>query len=124
VEPVTTVKIDIPDQQAAALKMKASAQGLTLEEWLQRMASYSSGQPAGGAIDWSQCPAVESISGKVGGAWIFKGTRTPVSIVFENLQDGMTIGDLMEQYPITREQIQVVLEFAAHSVAAPAVAAP
>ena len=76
------------------------------------------------ALDWSQCPAVESIPGKVGGAWVFKDTRTPVSIVFENLQDGMTIDELMEQYPLTREQIAAALEFAARSVAAPSVAAP
>ena len=38
------------------------------------------------ALDWSQCPAVESIPGKVSGAWVFKDTRMPVSIVFENLE--------------------------------------
>ncbi len=25
------------------------------------------------ALDWSQCPAVESIPGTVTGAWVFKG---------------------------------------------------
>jgi uncharacterized protein (DUF433 family) len=75
-------------------------------------------------LDWSQCPAVESIPGKVSGAWVFKDTRTPVSIVFENLQDGMTIEELMEQYPLTPEQIAAALEFAARSVAAPAVTVP
>lgn len=75
------------------------------------------------ALDWSQCSAVESIPGKVGGAWVFKGTRTPVSIVFENLQDGLSIDELMEQYPLTREQITAALEFAAHSLdEAPAMA--
>lgn len=39
------------------------------------------------ALDWSQCPAVESIPGKVGGAWVFKGTRLPVATVIENLED-------------------------------------
>jgi uncharacterized protein (DUF433 family) len=63
-------------------------------------------------LDWSQCPAVESIPGKVGGAWVFKGTRTPVSIVFENLEDGMTIDEIIEQYAITREQINTAVEFA------------
>ena len=67
-------------------------------------------------LDWSQCPAVENIPGKVSGAWVFKGTRTPVSIVFENLQDGLSIDELMEQYPLTREQIAAALEFAAHSL--------
>lgn len=61
------------------------------------------------SLDWSQCPAVERIPGKVGGAWVFKNTRTPVSIVFENLQDGMTIDELMKQYPLTREQIIAAL---------------
>lgn len=42
-------------------------------------------------LDWSQCPAVESVPGKVSGAWVFKNTRTPVAIVFENLEDGMPI---------------------------------
>ena len=39
------------------------------------------------AIDWSQCQAVESIPGKVSGAWVFKGTRLPVATVIENLED-------------------------------------
>ena len=68
------------------------------------------------ALDWSQCPAVERIPGKVSGAWLFKGTRTPVSIVFENLQDGMTIDELMEHYPLTREQINAALAFASSSL--------
>jgi uncharacterized protein (DUF433 family) len=70
-------------------------------------------------LDWSQCPAVESIPGKVSGAWVFKRTRTPVAIVFENLEDGMTIDEVLEQFPVTREQVKAVLEFAARSLDAP-----
>jgi len=54
------------------------------------------------ALDWSRCAVVESIPGKVSGAWVFKGTRTPVAVVFENLEDGMTIDEVME-FPVTRE---------------------
>jgi uncharacterized protein (DUF433 family) len=71
------------------------------------------------ALDWSQCPAVESIPGKVSGAWVFKGTPMPVSVVFENLEDGMTIEELMEEYPVSREQVKAVLEFAVRSLDAP-----
>jgi uncharacterized protein (DUF433 family) len=71
------------------------------------------------ALDWSQCPVVESIPGKVSGAWVFKNTRTPVAIVFENLEDGMTIDEVMEQFPVTRAQVTAVLEFAARSLDAP-----
>jgi uncharacterized protein (DUF433 family) len=68
------------------------------------------------SLDWSQCPAVESIPGKVSGAWVFKDTRMPVSIVFENLEAGATIDEIMEWFHLTREQIVSVLEFAARSL--------
>jgi uncharacterized protein (DUF433 family) len=71
------------------------------------------------SLDWSRCPVVERIPGKVSGAWVFKGTRTPVAVVFENLQDGMTIDEVLEQFPDTREQIKAVLEFAARSLDTP-----
>ena len=68
------------------------------------------------SLDWSQCAAVESIPGKVSGAWVFKGTRTPVAIVFENLEDGMSIDEITEQYDVTREQVKAVIDFAARSL--------
>jgi uncharacterized protein (DUF433 family) len=71
------------------------------------------------ALDWSQCPAVETVPDKVSGAWVFKGTRTPVAVVFDNLEDGLTIDEVLEQFPVTREQVQAVLEFAARSLDAP-----
>jgi uncharacterized protein (DUF433 family) len=70
-------------------------------------------------LDWSQCPAVESIPGKVSGAWLFRDTRMPVSIVFENLEAGATIDEIMEWFDVTREQVVTVLEFAARSLDAP-----
>lgn len=71
------------------------------------------------ALDWSQCPAVESVPGRRSGAWVFKDTRMPVSAVFENLQD-MSVDELVEEFGVTREQVQAVLQFAAHSTEAPA----
>ena len=67
-------------------------------------------------LDWSQCSAVESIPGKVSGAWVFKGTRMPVALVFENIEAGATIEDIMEWFHLTRDQIVAVLEFAARSL--------
>ena len=67
------------------------------------------------ALDWSQCPAVESIHGKVSGAWVFKGTRLPVATVIENLED-FSIDEVMEQFDVTREQVTAVLEFVAESL--------
>jgi uncharacterized protein (DUF433 family) len=71
------------------------------------------------ALDWSQCPAVESIPGKVSGAWVFKNTRMPVSLVFENLEAGAKIDEIMDWFHLTREQIVAVLEFAARSLDPP-----
>jgi uncharacterized protein (DUF433 family) len=70
-------------------------------------------------LDWSQCPAVESIPGKVSGAWVFKDTRMPVSIVFENLEAGATISEIMDWFHLSKEQIVTVIEFAARSLDAP-----
>jgi uncharacterized protein (DUF433 family) len=68
-------------------------------------------------LDWSQCPAVESVPGKLSGAWVFRGTRIPVSAVFENLEDGLTIDQIVEMFQgLRREQVQSVLEFAAQSL--------
>jgi len=69
------------------------------------------------ALDWSRCPVVESIPGKVSGAWVFKGTRLPVATVVENLED-LSIEEVMEQFDVTREQITAVLEFVAQSLRA------
>jgi uncharacterized protein (DUF433 family) len=70
-------------------------------------------------LDWSQCDAVESIPGKVSGAWVFKDTRMPVSIVFENLEAGATISEIMEWFHLSNEQVVSVIEFAARSLDRP-----
>jgi uncharacterized protein (DUF433 family) len=81
------------------------ATGITFEEGVLPMAN----------LDWSQCPAVESIPGKVSGAWVFKDTRLPVATVIENLED-LSIEEVMEQFDVTREQILAVLDFVAQSL--------
>lgn len=73
------------------------------------------------SLDWSQCPTVESVADRRSGAWVFKDTRMPVATVFENLEAGSSIEEIIEQFHVTREQIQSVLEFAARSLDAPAV---
>jgi uncharacterized protein (DUF433 family) len=67
-------------------------------------------------LDWSQCTAVESIPGKVSGAWVLRGTRTPVKVLFENLEAGMTIDEVIEQFPVTRDQIDSLMGFVARSL--------
>ena len=66
-------------------------------------------------LDWSQCTVVESIPGKVSGAWVLKGTRTPVKVLFENLEAGMSIEEVIEHFPVSREQIDRLMAFVARS---------
>jgi uncharacterized protein (DUF433 family) len=68
-------------------------------------------------LDWSQCPAVESVPGKVSGAWVFKGTRMPVQTVFDNLEAGMSVAEITEVFDVTPEEVKAVLHFASASLA-------
>jgi uncharacterized protein (DUF433 family) len=72
------------------------------------------------SLDWSQCPVVESVPGRLNGAWVFRDTRLPVSAVFENLEAGATVDQITEWFDIEKDQVIEVLDFAARSVAAPA----
>ena len=71
------------------------------------------------SLDWSQCPAVESVADRRSGEWVFKGTRMPVATVFENLELGTGIDEIIAQYDVTREQIRAVLDFVAQSLKRP-----
>ena len=63
-------------------------------------------------IDWSKCPAVESVPGRVSGAWVFTGTRLPVSALFGNLAEGATVQDFIEWFGgVDESQVRAVLEF-------------
>ncbi len=69
-------------------------------------------------LEWSQCPAVERIPGKVGGVWLFRDTRVPVSSLFENIEGGARVDEYLEWFPgVTREQVDAVLEHAERSLA-------
>ena len=60
---------------------------------------------------WNTCPAVERDPERVSGAWVFRGTRVPVSALFENLRDGATIHQFLEWFPgVERHQLLAVLD--------------
>lgn len=73
----------------------------------------------GGMIDWSSCPAVERDPQRVSGAWVFRGTRVPVTALFQNLEDGASLSEFIIWFPgVTLEQAKTVLEHAAQSLVA------
>jgi uncharacterized protein (DUF433 family) len=71
-------------------------------------------------LDWTTCTAVERHLEKVSGAWLFRGTRVPVSALFANLEGGATVDKFIEWFPgVSREHVNLVLEHAANSLADP-----
>ena len=67
-------------------------------------------------IDWSTCHAAERDPERVSGAWVFRGSRVPVAALFENLDDGVPIGEFVDLFPgVTLAQARAVLEHAARS---------
>ena len=68
-------------------------------------------------IDWSSCPAVERDPERFSGAWVFRGTRVPVSALFQNLEDGVQLADFVQWCPgVTLDQARLVLEHASRSL--------
>lgn len=71
-------------------------------------------------IDWRTCAAVERHPDRVSGAWVFRGTRVPVSALFSNLEGGATVDEFLEWFPgVSREQVTMVLEHASRSLQDP-----
>ena len=61
--------------------------------------------------NWETCPAVESVPGRLSGAWVFKGTRVPLSSLFANLAAGATIREYLDWFTGVEEwQVKAVLE--------------
>ena len=71
-------------------------------------------------LDWTQCPSVERVPGKMSGAWVLRGTRMPVATIFQNLEAGANIDEIMNWYDgLDREQVKAVIDFAARSLDLP-----
>lgn len=70
------------------------------------------GQPI---LDWSQCPVVERVPERVSGAWVFRDTRLPVSVVFENLEAGATVDEITEWFDVPADLVRQVIDFAARA---------
>jgi uncharacterized protein (DUF433 family) len=68
-------------------------------------------------LDWSACAVVERTPERVSGAWVFRGTRVPVSSLFENVESGATVNEFLDWFPgVSRGQVEAVLEHATRSL--------
>ena len=69
-------------------------------------------------LDWQSCEAVERHADRLGGAWVFKGTRVPVRALFENIEAGASVDEFVEWFQgVSRDQAVAVLAHAERSLA-------
>ena len=69
---------------------------------------------------WETCNAVERDPQRMGGIWVFRGTRVPVYSLFENLMDGASVGEFLEWFPsVKRSQVEAVLDSERESLVKP-----
>jgi uncharacterized protein (DUF433 family) len=55
----------------------------------------------------------------LGGRLVFRGTRIPVEILFENLADGLSLDEILDAYPtLSREDAVKAIEMACDTVTA------
>jgi uncharacterized protein (DUF433 family) len=70
---------------------------------------------------WDSLEVVERSPDKVSGAWVLRGTRAPVSALFENLRDGASIEQFLAWFPgVKRWQVEAVLNHEMMLLAEPA----
>ncbi len=112
--------VHFPPRLEKKLNDLAAKTGRAREQLLEdALAGYEASTMA--TLNWSQCAVVERVPGKVSGAWVLRGTRMPVATIFENLEAGANIDDILEWYEgLDREQVKAVIDFAARSVDTPA----
>jgi uncharacterized protein (DUF433 family) len=73
--------------------------------------------------EWETIPEIERDPEWLSGAWVFRGTRVPVTALFENLRDGATVDQFLAWFPgVTKAQVAAVLNhwarfFTAHASA-------
>jgi len=61
--------------------------------------------------DWSQCPDVESVEGRCGGAWVAKDSRVMVEGILENAED-CTAEEVADMFDLDVDTVRRILVFA------------
>ncbi len=111
-----TMEVHFSPELEKKLKNLAAKTGQAPEQLLEdALTGYQTSKVT--ALDWSQCAAVERVPGKVSGAWVLRSTRMPVATIFENLEAGANLDDILEWYDgLEREQVKAVIDFAVRSL--------
>jgi uncharacterized protein (DUF433 family) len=63
---------------------------------------------------------ITSDPGVMGGRRVFRGTRVPVEVLFENLADGISVDEILSEYEtLDRDDVVRVLELTSSALAKP-----
>ncbi len=68
-------------------------------------------------MDWSGCPYVEVIPGKVSGVPLVRNSRVQADSVLENYESGESVEDIADNFELDPEEIRAVLAYANQRVA-------
>lgn len=109
------MSLELPPELARRVAELAAQSGQSTE-FVLREAVSAYGQPL---LDWTRCDVVERVPDRVSGAWVFRDTRLPVSVVFENLEAGATVDEIAEWFDVPAGLVRQVIDFAARSLQAP-----
>jgi uncharacterized protein (DUF433 family) len=63
-------------------------------------------------IDWTGCPNVEMVPGRMNGQPVVKGTRMPADGVVENFETGSPIAEIAENFGLEENVIRTILAYA------------
>lgn len=65
-------------------------------------------------MDWTGCPHVEVIPGKVSGVPLVRGSRVPADTVLESHELGETVEEIAFSFDLKPADIRQVLSYAEH----------
>ncbi len=63
-------------------------------------------------MDWSECPYVEVIPGKVSGVPLVRNSRVQADSVLENFESGESVEDIAYNFDLSPQDIIAVLAYA------------
>ena len=65
-------------------------------------------------VDWTNCPLVEVVPGKVSGVPLLKGTRLPADTVLSNFEAGSPVDEIADNFDMPEQAIRDLLHYAAN----------
>lgn len=63
-------------------------------------------------IDWTHCPEVEIVPGKVSGVPILKHSRMPAEAIVQNYTSGLSPDEIAEVFQLPSEGVRRLLAYA------------